>query len=185
MTPTPVPMRMAAARSPTSDLHDGAQQRLVSVGLKLRTVEACVPPELQPLKEQISDLVTTVAGVSNDLQELSRGIHPAILSKGKPQSVDTRQRNRRSVSRRSAAQCRSRVTPEPGRHCTSTSRSKSGDAQTQRPSRRSPRAPGRTAHKRYARRESLRGGCMGARSRARNVGVEVADGRIRSAINPM
>ena len=64
------------------DLHDGAQQRLVSLGLELRTAEASVPPEQQALREQISDLVTSVAGVSKDLQELSRGIHPAILSKG-------------------------------------------------------------------------------------------------------
>jgi signal transduction histidine kinase len=41
-----------------------------------------VPPDLQPLKEQISQLVTSVVGISKDLQELSRGIHPAILSKG-------------------------------------------------------------------------------------------------------
>ena len=71
-----------ARRRIERDLHDGAQQRLISLGLELRTVEASVPPDLLPLKERISDLVTTVAGVSNDLQELSRGIHPAILSKG-------------------------------------------------------------------------------------------------------
>ena len=41
-----------------------------------------MPADLPPLKKRISDLVTTVAGVSTDLQELSRGIHPAILSKG-------------------------------------------------------------------------------------------------------
>ena len=41
-----------------------------------------MPPELQPLKEQISHLVTTVAGVSAEVQEISRGIHPAILSRG-------------------------------------------------------------------------------------------------------
>src|SRR6202022_1544057 len=64
------------------DLHDGAQQRLVSLGVQPRTAEASVPPEQQALREQISDLVTSVAGVSKDLQELSRGIHPAILSKG-------------------------------------------------------------------------------------------------------
>jgi signal transduction histidine kinase len=71
-----------ARRRIERDLHDGAQQRLISLGLELRTVEASVPPDLLPLKDRISDLVTTVAGVSNDLQELSRGIHPAILSKG-------------------------------------------------------------------------------------------------------
>jgi signal transduction histidine kinase len=64
------------------DLHDGAQQRLVSLGLELRAAEACVPVELQPLKQQISRLVTSVAGVSAEVQEISRGIHPAILSKG-------------------------------------------------------------------------------------------------------
>jgi PAS domain S-box-containing protein len=71
-----------ARRRIERDLHDGAQQRLVSLGLELRTAEASVPHELHPLKEQISHLVTTVAAVSKDLQEISRGIHPAILSKG-------------------------------------------------------------------------------------------------------
>jgi signal transduction histidine kinase len=71
-----------ARRRIERDLHDGAQQRLVSLGLELRTAESCVPSELQPLKEQISHLVTAVAGVSQEVQEISRGIHPAILSKG-------------------------------------------------------------------------------------------------------
>jgi signal transduction histidine kinase len=71
-----------ARRRIERDLHDGAQQRLVSLGLELRNVEADVPAGLLPLKERISELVATVAGVSTDLQELSRGIHPAILSKG-------------------------------------------------------------------------------------------------------
>jgi signal transduction histidine kinase len=64
------------------DLHDGAQQRLVSLGLGLRSAQASVPPELHPLKEQISDLVTGLAGVGEELREISRGLHPAILSKG-------------------------------------------------------------------------------------------------------
>jgi signal transduction histidine kinase len=64
------------------DLHDGAQQRLVSLGLQLRTAEASVPPELHPLREQISGIVGGLTSVSEDLQELSRGIHPAILSRG-------------------------------------------------------------------------------------------------------
>jgi signal transduction histidine kinase len=64
------------------DLHDGAQQRLVSLGLELRGVEAAVPPELPALKMQISNMVSGLAGISEDLQEIARGIHPAILSKG-------------------------------------------------------------------------------------------------------
>jgi signal transduction histidine kinase len=64
------------------DLHDGAQQRLVSLGLELRNAEALVPPELRTLKEQVCRIATGLAEVTNDLQELSRGIHPAILSQG-------------------------------------------------------------------------------------------------------
>jgi signal transduction histidine kinase len=64
------------------DLHDGAQQRLVSLGLKLRLTEESVPPEQATLRTQISDVVTGLVGVSDELREISRGIHPAILSKG-------------------------------------------------------------------------------------------------------
>jgi signal transduction histidine kinase len=71
-----------ARRRIERDLHDGAQQRLVSLGLEMRSAEASVPPELHSFKEQISHLVTGLVGVSEDLQEISRGIHPAILSKG-------------------------------------------------------------------------------------------------------
>ena len=71
-----------ARRRLERDLHDGAQQRLVSLGLQLRIAEASVPSELQPLREQISDVVDGLVGVSEEVQEISRGIHPAILSKG-------------------------------------------------------------------------------------------------------
>jgi signal transduction histidine kinase len=72
----------AARRRFERDLHDGAQQRLVSLGLAIRTAEASVPPELRPLKEQISRIATGLAGVSEDLREISHGIHPAIVSRG-------------------------------------------------------------------------------------------------------
>ena len=64
------------------DLHDGAQQRLVSLGLRLRLAEESVTPEQMALREQISDVVTGLVAVSDELREMSRGIHPAILSKG-------------------------------------------------------------------------------------------------------
>ena len=64
------------------DLHDGAQQRLVSLELQLRIAEASVPEDLRPLKEQIGRIASGLSGISEDLREISRGIHPAILSKG-------------------------------------------------------------------------------------------------------
>jgi signal transduction histidine kinase len=70
-----------ARRRIERDLHDGAQQLLVSLGFELRNAEAAVPPELHALKEQISHIATGLAGVSEDLREISRGIHPARLSK--------------------------------------------------------------------------------------------------------
>jgi signal transduction histidine kinase len=71
-----------ARRRLERDLHDGAQQRLVSLGLQLGSIEAEVPSELGSLKEQISDAVAGLTAASADLRELARGIHPAILSKG-------------------------------------------------------------------------------------------------------
>jgi len=64
------------------DLHDGTQQRLVSLALELRAAEATVPPELGELKAQLSDAAGGLAGAAEDLQEFSRGIHPTVLSKG-------------------------------------------------------------------------------------------------------
>jgi len=64
------------------DLHDGAQQRIVSLGLEVRAVEASIPAEQQQLRDQLSNVVDGLSGVSMELQEISRGIHPAILSKG-------------------------------------------------------------------------------------------------------
>jgi signal transduction histidine kinase len=64
------------------DLHDGAQQRLVSLGLELRAAEAAVPVDLESLRRQMSNLVNGLVDVSKDLQDISRGIHPAILSRG-------------------------------------------------------------------------------------------------------
>jgi signal transduction histidine kinase len=71
-----------ARRRLERDLHDGAQQQLVSLGLQLRLAESSVPPELQSLKEQLGGVVSGLTAISTDLQEISRGIHPAILSDG-------------------------------------------------------------------------------------------------------
>jgi signal transduction histidine kinase len=64
------------------DLHDGTQQRLVSLGLELRSAEAITPPDLTELREQLSDIAEGLTSATKDLQEISRGIHPPILSRG-------------------------------------------------------------------------------------------------------
>ena len=64
------------------DLHDGVQQRLVSLALEQRSAQEMVPPELRKLRAQLSRVVDGLTGTLEELQEISRGIHPAILSQG-------------------------------------------------------------------------------------------------------
>ena len=71
-----------ARRRIERDLHDGTQQRLVSLGLAVRAAEANLPPERNDLRAQLSGVATGLVAAVEDLQEISRGIHPAILSKG-------------------------------------------------------------------------------------------------------
>jgi CHASE3 domain sensor protein len=64
------------------DLHDGIQQRLVSLGLELRAVQAGVPADLARLRGELDQLTGELGHAVEELRELSRGIHPAILSEG-------------------------------------------------------------------------------------------------------
>jgi PAS domain S-box-containing protein len=64
------------------DLHDRAQQRLVAMALELRAARASVPPELDELEDQLSRIAEGLASVFEEVREISRGIHPAILSDG-------------------------------------------------------------------------------------------------------
>jgi signal transduction histidine kinase len=62
------------------DLHDGAQQRLVSLGLQLRAAQADVPPGVGELAQRLEGAVAEVTGVLEELREIARGLHPAVLS---------------------------------------------------------------------------------------------------------
>jgi signal transduction histidine kinase len=64
------------------DLHDGTQQHLVSLAIELRTAEAALPSDLPEARAVFSHAAEGLAQTVEDLQEISRGIHPAILSKG-------------------------------------------------------------------------------------------------------
>jgi GAF domain-containing protein len=64
------------------DLHDGAQQRLVSLALELREARTTVPRGAGALARQLEDALADVNGVLEELRETARGLHPAILAEG-------------------------------------------------------------------------------------------------------
>jgi signal transduction histidine kinase len=72
----------ATRRQIERDLHDGIQQRLVVLGLELHGVRTAVPPDRPDLLALLSDVEREVRAVIDELREISRGIHPAILSQG-------------------------------------------------------------------------------------------------------
>lgn len=64
------------------DLHDGPQQRLIAVQMELRSAQRLVPADSSALRERLSSAVEGLNEVGMELQELSRGLHPAALSRG-------------------------------------------------------------------------------------------------------
>jgi len=64
------------------DLHDGAQQRLVSLALELRLAQRTVPAQLPGVRASIGQVAEDLTAVLEELREISRGLHPAILSTG-------------------------------------------------------------------------------------------------------
>jgi signal transduction histidine kinase len=71
-----------ARRRLERDLHDGAQQRLVSLALKARMTELSLPASQDGVREVLGEIVAGLGDVSEELRAISRGIHPAILSEG-------------------------------------------------------------------------------------------------------
>jgi len=71
-----------ARRRIERDLHDGAQQRLVSLALRLRSATAAIPPELGEAHQELAGVQAELDEVLGELRELSRGIHPSILTEG-------------------------------------------------------------------------------------------------------
>jgi signal transduction histidine kinase len=71
-----------ARRRIERDLHDGIQQRLVSLLLELRAAAAGVPPQLPETREQLDAIAVGLAGAFDNLREIARGIHPAVLTEG-------------------------------------------------------------------------------------------------------
>ena len=72
----------ATRRRIERDLHDGAQQRLVSLALQLRAAQAAAPPGAGELVQELDGVAAGLSAVVDELREIARGIHPAVLAQG-------------------------------------------------------------------------------------------------------
>jgi signal transduction histidine kinase len=67
-----------ARRRIERDLHDGAQQQIVTLAVRLRS--AAAEAERDNVRAEIASVATGLTGVLDELREISHGLHPAILS---------------------------------------------------------------------------------------------------------
>jgi signal transduction histidine kinase len=72
----------ATRRRIERNLHDGAQQRLVSLTLNLRAAQAAAAAGTGEVAQQLDEVAAGLDGVLEDLREIARGLHPAILADG-------------------------------------------------------------------------------------------------------
>ena len=64
------------------DLHDGAQQRLVSLGVQLRRLQFTPPTRAQILSPALDQIVDEVGAAIGDLRQIAAGVRPARLDDG-------------------------------------------------------------------------------------------------------
>jgi signal transduction histidine kinase len=62
------------------NLHDGVQQRLVTLSLKLGSVRDQVPGSLPAVRDDLDRLAEVLAETLDEIRDLARGVHPAILA---------------------------------------------------------------------------------------------------------
>ena len=63
------------------DLHDGAQQQLVAIGLDLRHLQAGLDPG-SPVRDQLDESVGRLGDAIRGLRELAHGVRPSTLDAG-------------------------------------------------------------------------------------------------------
>ena len=61
------------------NLHDGVQQRLVTLSLKLGGVRDRVPDSLPAIRDDLDQLADVLTETLDEIRDLARGVHPAIL----------------------------------------------------------------------------------------------------------
>jgi PAS domain S-box-containing protein len=69
-----------ARRRIERNLHDGTQQRLVALGLDVQTVRDSIPADQQDARSSLERIRHELEAVVEDVRELSRGLHPPLLS---------------------------------------------------------------------------------------------------------
>lgn len=70
----------AARRAIERDLHDGAQQRLVALGMRLRVARASVRASSPDAEGLLTAAIDELNEAATELRELARGINPAVLT---------------------------------------------------------------------------------------------------------
>ena len=70
----------AARRKLERDLHDGAQQRLVGLALDLRLAREKLDDDPRTAAGMLDEASAELSRATEELRELARGIHPAVLS---------------------------------------------------------------------------------------------------------
>ncbi|MEU7875196.1 GAF domain-containing sensor histidine kinase [Dactylosporangium sp. NPDC049140] len=69
-----------ARRQIERNLHDGIQQHLIALAIEAGDVAASIPGETPELRRRLATVAGGLNGVLDDLREISRGIHPTMLS---------------------------------------------------------------------------------------------------------
>jgi len=71
-----------ARRRIERDLHDGAQQRLVTLALRLREAQEATPPGAVDMITALDEVAAGLDAALEEVREIARGIHPAALAAG-------------------------------------------------------------------------------------------------------
>jgi signal transduction histidine kinase len=75
------------------DIHDGAQQQLVSLAVKLRLADSFVDRDPARAHALLAELQTQATGTLEDLRDLARGIYPPLLAdQGLPAALESQAR---------------------------------------------------------------------------------------------
>lgn len=73
---------IAERRRLERDLHDGAQQRLVTIGLELRHLQGQLADSEGPTHDSLDGIVSELSEAIDELRELARGVRPPALDDG-------------------------------------------------------------------------------------------------------